>query len=91
MSRYPKEALVTLCQRLQIETEFFEACIEESVIELHESDGQLVVGNGTTLQLRKLERLCQTFHIDVPTAILLRDLRQRVAELEEEIKQLRRS
>ncbi len=89
MSEYPETAIVQLCQRLQIDSGFFVQCLEESVIEIHEIDGQLDMGNGTALRLRQLERICHMLKVDLPIALLLLDLTHRVAELEEEVRLLR--
>ena len=90
MSKHSKTTVQHLCERLQVNADFLEQCLSESVIKIHESEGQVELDNGTFLHLRKLERVCRTFDVDVPTAIMLRDLLRRVAELEEEIHRLRK-
>ncbi len=82
-------ALKQLCECLQIDPEFFVQCIQESVVEIHEIDGRLDLGNGTVLRLRQLERICITMNVDVSSGMLLLKLTQRVAELEEEVRLLR--
>jgi hypothetical protein len=68
---YPKAAIHQLCVRLDIEDHFFMACLEESVIEIDETEGRLELANGTALRLRRLQRICLTFNVDVPVALLL--------------------
>ncbi len=82
-------ALKQLCDRLQINPEFVVQCLQESVVEIHEIDGRLDLGNGTILRLRQLERICVALNVDVSGAVLLLKLTQRVAELEEEVRLLR--
>lgn len=82
--------LKQLCERLQIAPEFFVQCLQESFVEIQEIDGRLDLGNGTVLRLRQLERICVTLNVDVSGAMLLLKLTQRVAELEEEVRLLRR-
>lgn len=82
-------ALQNLCERLQIDPEFFVECLRESVIEVHEIEGRLDLGNGTVLRLRQLERICTTLNVDLPVALLLVQLTQQVADLEEKVRLLR--
>jgi len=91
MNEYSETAIQQLCERLQIETGFFIQCFQESVIEVEEIDGHLDLGNGTILRLRRLQRICHTFNVDLPVALLLSDLVHRVADLEEEVHSLRMS
>ena len=91
MSKYPKTAIIQLCRHLQIDSEFFVQCLHESVIEIHEIDGRLDMDNGTALRLRQLERICRTLKVELPIALLLLDLTNQVAELEEEVRLLRSS
>jgi hypothetical protein len=70
--RRPSEAAIhQLCARLEIEDHLFMACLEESIIEVDETEGRLELANGTALRLRRLQRICLTFHVDVPVALQL--------------------
>jgi hypothetical protein len=89
MSETSETAIVQLCRRLQIDSGFFEQCLQESVIEIQESDGRLDMGNGTVLRLRQLECICLTLKVDLPIALLLLDLTRQVAALDEEVRLLR--
>ena len=82
-------ALQQLCERLQIDPEFFVECLQESVVEMNETEGRLDLRNGTILRLRKLERICTTLDVDVSVALLVLQLTQRVTELEEKVRLLR--
>jgi len=82
-------ALQQLCLRLHIDSEFFMQCLQESVIAIHEIDGDFDLDNGTVLRLRQLERICDTLNVDLPVALLLLELTTRVAELEEDVRLLR--
>jgi len=75
MPRPPASAIHQLCEQLEIEDHFFLACLEESVIEIYQSEGQLEIANGTVLRLRRLQRICLTFDVDVPVALILSELR----------------
>jgi hypothetical protein len=75
MPKPPEAALHQLCAQLQIEEHFFIACLEESVIEVHELDGRLELANGTILRLRRLQRICLTFDVDIPVALMLSKLK----------------
>ncbi len=68
----PSEAAIRqFCVELEIEDHFFMACLEESVIEVYETDGRLELGNASALRLRRLQRVCLTFNVDVPVALLM--------------------
>ncbi len=82
-------AVQKLCRELQIDSDFLVQCLHASVIEVHETEGHLVLGNGTVLLLRRLERICVTLNVDISGALLLLKLTQRVADLEEENRLLR--
>ena len=71
MPRPSDVAIHHLCENLEIEDHFLLACMEESVIELHEIEGHLEFANGTALRLRRLQRICLTFNVDVTVALLL--------------------
>jgi hypothetical protein len=81
----PDAILVRLSESLRIEHGFLVQCIEESIVEIREGN----VSNGSVLRLRKLERVCRTFNVDVPTAKHILELTERLAALEEEIGRLR--
>ncbi len=89
MPQYPEIAIIQLCRRLQVDSGFFEQCLQESAIQVHEIDGRLDIENGTALRLRRLERICRTLNVELPIALLLLDFTGRIAELEEEIRLLR--
>lgn len=40
-------ALQQLCERLQVDHDFFVQCLQESVVEIHETEGQLDLVNVT--------------------------------------------
>jgi len=74
MSKPSETAVHHLCEVLEIEDHFLWACLDESVIDVYETDGRLELTNGTALRLRRLQRICLTFNIDVPLArLLMRD------------------
>jgi hypothetical protein len=91
MVNMPDAALHQLCEHFQIDSDFFRQCLQESVVEIHEIDGRLELGNGTVLRLRQLERICDTLDISLSAAVLLLELTHRVAELEEQVQSLRSS
>ena len=75
MPRPSETAIRQLCGHLEIEEHFFIACLEESVIEIDETQGRLDLCNGTALRLRRLQRICLTFNVDVPVALMLSEVR----------------
>ena len=89
MKKYPEALIVELCQRLEIGRGFFVQCLEESVIEIGEVKGGWDLSEGTALRLRRLQRLCDTFDVELPAAKLILDLSERIAVLEEEVRVLR--
>jgi len=89
MPAYPENVIVILSERFHIERGFLAQCIAESVIEIHEVEGEWDLSNGTALRLRRLERLCQTLDVDVPAAKQILDLTERIADLENQIQRLR--
>jgi len=78
MPKPPKAALRRLCEHLEIEDYFLMACLEESVIEVYETKGRLEFANGTLLRLRRLQRLCLTFDVDVHVALMLSERRAEI-------------
>ena len=88
MPKYTETAIHEFCRSLRIDSAFFSECLQESVIEIREIEGRLDMGNGTALRLRQLERICGTLNVDVPTARLVLDLANRIAELEENVRRL---
>ena len=80
----PSEAaLRQLCENLGIEDHFVRVCLEESVIEVCEEEGRLDLANGTALILRRLQRICLTFNVDLPVALMLSQLRANAANRSE--------
>jgi hypothetical protein len=71
MPRPSDRAIHRLCEEMEIEDEFLLTCLEESVVELDEIDGRLEFANATALRLRRLQRVCLTFHVDVTVGLLL--------------------
>ena len=71
MSRPSEAAIHHLCLQLEIEDLFFVACLQESVIEVYETEDRLELANGTALRLRRLQRICLTFNVDVSVALAL--------------------
>jgi hypothetical protein len=72
MSRPSEDAVRRLCGALGIEDHLFRVCLEESVIDVYETeDGALEFANGTLLRLRRIERLCLTFEVDAHVALML--------------------
>ncbi len=90
MPAYPDVVLVRLSESLHVDRGFLVQCIEESVVEIHEADGHWNLSNGTALQLRRLERLCDVLNVEVPIAKHILDLTDRLAELENEVHRLRK-
>jgi hypothetical protein len=64
-----------LCKTLAVETHFLKACLEASVVEIYETKGHVDLGNGTALRLRRLQRICLTFEVDLPVALILAEFR----------------
>jgi hypothetical protein len=75
MPRPPEAAIRRLCEQLDIEDHFLISCLEESVIEVDEMEGRLELANGTVLRLRRLQRICMTFNVDLPVALMLSEIR----------------
>ena len=75
MPKPSKTAIRQLCEQLEIEDHFLLACLEESIIEVDESEGRLEVAHGTVLRLRRLQRICLTFNVDLPVALMLSEFR----------------
>lgn len=71
MLRPPDAAICQLCETLEVEVHFLRVCLEESVIDVYETEGRLELANGTALRLRRLQRICVTFNVDVPIALML--------------------
>jgi len=70
--RKPSTALIhQLCAQLAVERQFIMVCLEESAIEIRRTKGRLTLANGTALRLRRLQRICLTFDVDVHAALLL--------------------
>jgi len=89
MKNYSEAALEELGKQLQIEPEFIKECTHEASIEFLEDESGLGFANGSALRLRRLQRLCETFEIDLPVAALLAELTRRITALEDELNQLR--
>jgi hypothetical protein len=88
MPAYPEMVLIRLSESLRVDRGFLTQCIEASVLEIQETDGAWGVSNGSVLRLRRLERLCHVFNVDVPVAKHILDLTDRLAELEEQVRRL---
>jgi hypothetical protein len=86
MPAYPENVIVILSERFHVERGFLAQCIEESVVQIQEVAGEWDLSDGTALRLRRLERLCRTFEIDVPIAKRILELTERVALLEEQLR-----
>ena len=71
MPRPSEAAIHQLCENLEIEDHFLLACLEESLVELQEIEGRLEFANATALRLRRLQRICLTFNVDVMVALLI--------------------
>jgi hypothetical protein len=71
MSRPADAAIHALCERLELEEHFLIACLDESAIEVSQVEGRLELANGTALRLRRLQRICLTFNVDVSVALML--------------------
>jgi len=71
MPRPSDPAIHRLCEHMEIEDQFLLACLEESVVDLYEVEGRLEFANATALRLRRLQRICLTFNVDVPVALML--------------------
>jgi hypothetical protein len=71
MPRPSDLAIHQLSEDMEIEDQFLLACLEESVVELYEVEGRLEFANATALRLRRLQRICLTFDVDVTVALLL--------------------
>lgn len=89
MPVYPDAIVVRLSQSLHVDRGFIIECIEERVIEIREEKGEWSVVEGGTLQLRRLQRVCHTFNVNVPVAKHILDLTDRLAQLEYELSRLR--
>jgi len=88
---HSEDALRQLSRRLDIEALFLKECMQAAVVEIQEIDGTLDLAEGTTLRLRRLQRICHTFNVDLHVALLLAQLSQRAADLEREVEALRRA
>ena len=71
MAKPSEEAIHALCECLDVEDYFLVACLEESILEVYETEGRLELVNGTVMRLRRLQRICLTFNVDVPVAVML--------------------
>ena len=71
MSKLSDLAIHQLSEDMEIEDQFLLACLEESVVELYEIEGRLEFANATALRLRRLQRICLTFNVDVSVAVML--------------------
>jgi len=69
--RLSEAALREPCAGLEIEPAFLAACLEESMVAVEDRQGRLELSQGTALRLRRLQRICLTFHVDVHVAVLL--------------------
>ncbi len=85
MTGPPKQEIALLCQSLGVESSFLTQCLQESIVEIEEIDDQIDLGNGTVLQLRRLQRICETFNVDLSVALLLLELTNRITELERQL------
>jgi hypothetical protein len=77
MAKHDPKRVEKLSQRMSIEPQFLHACIEASIIEIRENSGDLDFENGTAIELRRLERVCLTFAVDIHVALLITHARQR--------------
>ena len=73
MSKDIPEAIQRLCERLDVDPHVLVVCLEESVVEIAEVNGQLDLQNGTVLRLRRLQRICYVFDVDIYAALLLEE------------------
>jgi|GEM_PF-3518411 len=86
MAKYAPEDIQKLCRRLEVDSGFFVDCLEASIVEIQETEeGQIDLTNGSLLQLRRLQRICHTFHVEVFMGWHLLALTQRIAELEDQL------
>jgi hypothetical protein len=84
---YSDKAIRALSKKLRVDQGLFIECVEASVVEIRETDGQLNLSNASALRLRRLERVCQTFDLEVDVAVMILDLVQRVTDLERRLNQ----
>jgi hypothetical protein len=89
MDRPPEAVIDELCRLLEVNPVFLDQCLRESVIELRETEAGVELGNATLLRMRRLERLCHTFDVDLSVALLLTELAQRIEALEKELRTYR--
>lgn len=89
MPEFLEATIQQLCERFNVDSEFLVQCLHESVIEIRETDGHWDLDSGTALRLRQLQRICRAFNVELPVALHLLNLNQRIAELEQEVRLLR--
>ncbi len=84
-----RSQILKLSKMLLVEPQFLEQSIEECVIEIRVTDEEIELDQTAILRLRRLERVCGALEVDVGMAQLILTLRDRVSELEAEIRALR--
>jgi hypothetical protein len=76
MPKPSEKAIRHVCKNFAVETDFLRACLEASVIEIYETKNHIDLVNGTALRLRRLQRICLTFEVDLPVALILSEFRK---------------
>ncbi|MFH1723692.1 MAG: chaperone modulator CbpM [Elusimicrobiota bacterium] len=89
MRRVRRSQILRLSETLLIEPDFLQRSIEESVIEVRETDEGVELDRRALPRLRRIERVCRALGVDVGIAHLMLTLRDRVSELEDEVRALR--
>jgi hypothetical protein len=74
MPKPSEKAIRHVSKKLNVETHFLKGCLEASVVEVYELKGRMDLAHGTALRLRRLQRICLTFNVDLPIALMLSHL-----------------
>lgn len=85
-----RKTIHVLSERLHMSEDFLTHCVEYSLVQMEGRGKNVDLLPGTALRLRRLQRLVETFDIDVSIAALLLDRMETISRLEREIRTLRR-
>jgi hypothetical protein len=71
MLKLRQKEIERLSEQLAVDPQCLTVCLEESLVEITEKNGQFDLQNGTILRLRHLQRICYTFEVGPQVALLL--------------------
>ncbi len=78
-----------LCAQLDLDRDFVVQCLTESVAEVEEVNARLEFKDATLLRLRRVQRICLTFEVELSVALLLVNIHDHAADLRSQLVSLK--